>query len=69
MQACVGMRPAEIYGLRWADLDLRSEEVHVERQYSPRTRSFEGTPMAGPSSNASMAIPQKLSPASESDAR
>jgi len=39
--AFVGMRPAEIYGLRWADLDLRAEEVHVERQYSARTRSFE----------------------------
>jgi hypothetical protein len=35
------MRPAEMYGLRWADVDLRAEEVHVHRQYSPRTRSFE----------------------------
>jgi integrase len=39
--AFVGMRPAEIYGLRWADVDLRADEVRVERQYSPRTRSFE----------------------------
>lgn len=40
-EAFVGMRPAEMYGLRWADVDLRAEEVHVHRQYSPRTRSFE----------------------------
>jgi integrase len=39
--AFVGARPAEIYALRWADLDLRSDEVTVARQYSPRTRSFE----------------------------
>lgn len=39
--AFVGARPAEIYGLRWADLDLRSDEVQIERQYSPRTRSFQ----------------------------
>jgi integrase len=39
--AFVGMRPAEMYGLRWADVDLRADEVHVLRQYSPRTRSFE----------------------------
>ena len=39
--AFVGMRPAEIYGMRWSDIDLRAEEIHVERQYSPRTRSFE----------------------------
>lgn len=39
--AFVGMRPAELYGLRWSDLDLRNEEVRVERQYSARTRTFE----------------------------
>lgn len=39
--AFVGARPAEMYGLRWDDLDLRSDEVRIERQYSPRTRSFE----------------------------
>jgi integrase len=35
MAAFVGMRRAEIYALRWADIDLRAEEVRVERQPSP----------------------------------
>ena len=39
--AFVGMRPAELYGLRWSDLDLRNEEVRVDRQYSAKSRSFE----------------------------
>ncbi len=39
--AFVGARPAEIYALRWADVDVRADEVRIERQYSPRTRSFE----------------------------
>ena len=39
--AYLGMRPAELYGLRWSDLDLRNEEVRVERQYSAKSRSFE----------------------------
>jgi integrase len=39
--AFVGARPAEMYALRWADLDLRADEVRIERQFSPRTRSFE----------------------------
>ncbi len=33
--AYLGMRPAELYGLRWSDLDFRNDEVRVERQYSP----------------------------------
>jgi integrase len=41
MAAFVGMRPAELYGLRWSDVDLREDEVRVERQYSPSTRRFE----------------------------
>lgn len=41
MAAFVGMRPAELYGLRWSDIDIRADEVHVERQYSASTRSFE----------------------------
>ena len=41
MAAFVGMRPAELYGLRWSDIDFRQHEVHVERQYSAATRRFE----------------------------
>jgi integrase len=41
MAAFVGMRPAELYGLRWSDIDIRADEVHVERQYSASTRRFE----------------------------
>lgn len=39
--AFVGMRPGEMYGLRWSDLDFRNGEVHVDRQYSPASGSFE----------------------------
>lgn len=39
--AFTGMRPAELYGLRWSDIDFPSEEIHVERQYSPKSRRFE----------------------------
>jgi len=39
--AYVGMRPAELYGLRWADLDFKGSEVRVERQYSAKTRRYE----------------------------
>lgn len=39
--AYLGMRPAELYRLRWSDLDFRNEEVRVERQYSAKSRSFE----------------------------
>ncbi len=41
MPAFVGMRPAELYGLRWSDVDIREDEVLVERQYSASTRRFE----------------------------
>jgi integrase len=41
MAGFVGMRPAELYGLRWSDIDIRANEIHVERQYSASTRSFE----------------------------
>jgi len=39
--AFTGMRPAELYGLRWADIDFRNDELHVEGQYSPKSRRFE----------------------------
>ena len=41
MAAFVGMRPAELYGLRWSDVDLRNDEIRVARQYSKVTRAFE----------------------------
>jgi integrase len=41
LAAFSGPRPAELYGLRWTDLDFRSDEVHVESQHSPQTRRFE----------------------------
>lgn len=39
--AFVGMRPGELYGLRWSDLDIRNDEIRVERQYSAKSRTFE----------------------------
>lgn len=41
MAAFTGMRPAELYGLRWGDIDVRNDELHVERQYSPKSRRIE----------------------------
>jgi len=41
MAAFVGMRPGELYGLRWSDVDLRNDEIHVRRQYSKASRTFE----------------------------
>lgn len=37
----VGMRPGELYGLRWDDIDLAEDEIFVQRQYVAKTRSFE----------------------------
>jgi integrase len=45
--AFVGMRPAELYGLRWSDIDFRADEIRVERQYSPASRSYEELPKNG----------------------
>lgn len=38
--AYTGMRPGEIHGLRWGDIDLASGLVHVARQYSPKANGF-----------------------------
>jgi integrase len=67
--AFVGMRPAELYGLRWSDLDFRADEIRVERQYSPAARSFEELPKNGekrlsvltaPAKAALLAMPRPL---------
>jgi len=34
--AYTGMRESEIFGLEWGDIDLRAQEVHVERQIYKR---------------------------------
>ena len=41
MAAYTGMRPGELYGLRWSDLDLRNDEINVERQYTGKLGIFE----------------------------
>jgi len=41
MAAFIGMRPGELYGLRWSNLDFREHTVDVKRQYSGKTSSFE----------------------------
>lgn len=35
-----GLRPGEIHGLRWEDIDFARETVRVERQYSPKAAAF-----------------------------
>lgn len=66
--AFIGMRPAELYGLRWSDLDMRTDEVRVERQYSAKSRSFElpknGRPrvvvLTPPAKTALLTMPRPL---------
>lgn len=38
-----GARPGEIHGLRWDDVDFRSETLRIERQYSPKACAFTAT--------------------------
>jgi integrase len=38
--AYTGLRPGELHGLRWGDIDLAKETVRVERQYSPKAAAF-----------------------------
>jgi integrase len=38
--AYTGLRPGEMHGLRWTDIDLQAETIHVQRQYSPKARAF-----------------------------
>lgn len=35
-----GLRPGEIHGLRWEDIDFARETLRVERQYSPKAAAF-----------------------------
>lgn len=44
--AFVGMRPAEIYGLSWTDLDFREDEVNVRWQWVASAKVFD-TPKNG----------------------
>jgi integrase len=59
MAAFVGMRPAELYGLRWSDIDIRADEIHVQRQYSASTRSFE-LPKNGKTRTIVLTAPAKV---------
>jgi len=68
MAAFVGMRPGELYGLRWSDVDLRNDEIHVQRQYSKASRSFElpkngkhrDIVLTGPAKAALLEMPRPL---------
>lgn len=63
-----GLRPGELHGLRWDDVDLRDETVRVERQYSPKASAFTATkneltrvvPLLPPALDAFRAIPRTL---------
>jgi integrase len=35
-----GLRPGELSGLRWGDIDFRANTITVARQFNPKTRSF-----------------------------
>jgi len=35
-----GLRPGELHGLRWDDVDMRGEVIRVERQFSPKANAF-----------------------------
>lgn len=38
--AYTGVRPGELHGLRWDDVDLAKETLRIERQYSPKANAF-----------------------------
>jgi integrase len=38
--AYTGLRPGELHGLRWEDVDLVRETIRVERQFSPKANAF-----------------------------
>jgi integrase len=40
LAAYTGLRPGELHGLRWEDVNLREETLRVERQYSPKANAF-----------------------------
>jgi len=40
LAAFSGLRPGEIHGLRWDDVNLHAETLRVERQYSPKAQAF-----------------------------
>lgn len=66
LAAFSGLRPGEIHGLRWDDVNLHAETLRVERQYSPKAQAFT-TPKNGlarviyltpPAAEALRAIPR-----------
>lgn len=67
--AYTGLRPGELHGLRWDDVNLRDETLRVERQYSPKARAFTATknglarnvPLLPPAADAFRQIPQTTS--------
>ncbi len=40
LAAHTGLRPGELHGLRWEDVDTRTETLTVRRQFSPKTATF-----------------------------
>jgi integrase len=38
--AYTGMRPGELYGLRWDDIDFAANTIHVQRQYNIKVRKL-----------------------------
>lgn len=38
--AYTGMRPGELYGLKWEDVDHRASSIHVQRQYSAKVKKL-----------------------------
>lgn len=71
LSAFTGMRPAELYGLRWSDLDFRESEIGVARQYSPKSRTFEAPKngltrkivLTPPAREGLLALPRPMDPA------
>lgn len=67
--AYTGLRPGELHGLRWDDVNVRDETLRVERQYSPKAKAFTATknglarmvPLLPPALDAFRTIPRTTS--------
>lgn len=68
MAAYAGIRPGELFGLEWPDVDLRRLELRVERQvridgvHRPKTKQARTIALAPQAREALLALPRSIEP-------